>query len=188
HQEEKKRDLFFIWNYDGKIAFEDIIEATQDFDIRYCIAIGTYDYVYRAESQNPSFDKSFRNEVKMLSQIRHRNIVKLHRFCFHHRCMCFVYEYMERGSLFYALNMDDEEAKELSWSKRVVIISGTTNGLSYMHHDCFLPIVHKDVTNNNILLNSELHVVVSDFGTARLLDPDSSNQTLQVGTYRYLAQ
>ncbi|RYR54272.1 hypothetical protein Ahy_A06g029534 [Arachis hypogaea] len=48
-----------------------------------------------------------------MSQIRHRNIVKLHRFCLHHRCKFLVYEYMERGSLFSALNMDDDEAKEL---------------------------------------------------------------------------
>ncbi|RYR04799.1 hypothetical protein Ahy_B06g084574 [Arachis hypogaea] len=46
---EKNRDLFFIWNFDGKIEFEDIIEATQDFDIRYCIATGTYDYVYKVQ-------------------------------------------------------------------------------------------------------------------------------------------
>ncbi|MED6111397.1 hypothetical protein PIB30_051973 [Stylosanthes scabra] len=151
---EKNGDLFSIWNYDGKIAFEDIIEATHDFDIRYCIGTGGYGSVYRAqlrngkivalkklhqrESQNPSFDRSFRNE-------------------------------------------------ELSWSKRVNIILGTANALAYMHHDCSPPIVHRDVTSNNILLNSELHAVVSDFGTARLLDPDSSNQTLQVGTYGYLA-
>ncbi|XP_057741199.1 MDIS1-interacting receptor like kinase 2-like isoform X2 [Arachis stenosperma] len=200
---KKDGDLFSIWNYDGKIAFEDIIEATQDFDIRHCIGTGAYGSVYKAqlpsgkivalkklhqrESQNPSFDKSFRNEIKMLSQIRHRNIVKLHGFCLHNRCMFLVYEYMERGSLFYALSMDDDEAKELSWSKMVNIISGTANALAYMHHDCFPPIVHRDVTSNNILLNSELHAVVSDFGTARLLDPDSSNQTLQVGTYGYLA-
>ncbi|XLR54803.1 hypothetical protein S83_005475 [Arachis hypogaea] len=55
-----------------------------------------------------------------------------------------------------------------------------------MHHECSPPIVHRDVTCNNILLNSELHAVVSDFGTAKLLDPDSSNQTLQVRTYEYL--
>ncbi|MED6111401.1 hypothetical protein PIB30_051977 [Stylosanthes scabra] len=198
----KNGDLFSVWNYDGKIAFEDIIEATHDFDIRYCIGTGAYGSVYRAqlpsgkivalkklhqvESQNPSFDKSFRNEVKMLSQIVHRNIVKLHGFCLHNRCMFLVNEYMERGSLFYALSIDDE-AKELSWSKRVNIIIGTANALAYMHHDCSPPIVHRDVTSSNILLNSELHAVVSDFGTARILDPDSSNRTLQVGTYGYLA-
>ncbi|XP_057745529.1 MDIS1-interacting receptor like kinase 2-like [Arachis stenosperma] len=88
---------------------KNIIEATQDFDIRYCIGTGGYGSVYRAqlpsgkvvalkklhqlESQNPSFDKSFRNEVKI-------------------------------GSLLYALRMDDE-AEELSWSQRVNILSGT---------------------------------------------------------------
>ncbi|RYR04793.1 hypothetical protein Ahy_B06g084568 [Arachis hypogaea] len=46
---EQNRGLFFIWNYDGKISFEDIIEATQNFDIRYCIPTVTYDNVYRAQ-------------------------------------------------------------------------------------------------------------------------------------------
>ncbi|XP_068479505.1 MDIS1-interacting receptor like kinase 2-like [Phaseolus vulgaris] len=198
----KNGNLFSIWNYDGKIAFEDIIEATQDFDIKYCIGIGSYGSVYRAqlpsgnivalkklhrmESQNPSFDKSFRNEVKMLTEIRHKNIVKLHGFCLHNQCMFLVYQYMERGSLFYILN-NDVEAEELNWSKRVNVIKGVAEALSYMHHDCVPPIVHRDVTSSNVLLNSQLEAYVSDFGTARLLDPDSSNQTLVVGTYGYIA-
>ncbi|CAJ1949798.1 unnamed protein product [Sphenostylis stenocarpa] len=198
----KNGDLFSIWNYDGKIAFEDIIEATEDFDFKYCIGTGTYGSVYKAqlpsgnivalkklhrkESENPSFDKSFRNEVKMLTEIRHKNIVKLHGFCLHNRCMFLVYQYMERGSLFYILN-DDVEAKELNWSKRVNVIKGIALALSYMHHGCTPPIVHRDVTSNNVLLNAQLEAYVSDFGTARLLDPDSSNQTLAVGTYGYIA-
>ncbi|KAK7382209.1 hypothetical protein VNO80_00970 [Phaseolus coccineus] len=198
----KNGDLFSIWNYDGKIAFEDIIEATEDFDLKYCIGAGAYGSVYKAqlpsgnivalkklhrmESQNPSFDKSFRNEVKMLTEIRHKNIVKLHGFCLHNQCMFLVYQYMERGSLFYILN-NDVEAEELNWSKRVNVIKGVAHALSYMHHDCAPPIVHRDVTSSNVLLNSQLEAYVSDFGTARLLDPDSSNQTLVVGTYGYIA-
>ncbi|XP_057745536.1 MDIS1-interacting receptor like kinase 2-like [Arachis stenosperma] len=97
----KNGDLFSIWNYDGKIAFEDIIDATQDFDIRYCIRTGAYGSVYQAnlpsgrtvalkklrqkESQNPSFDKSFLNEFMMLSRIQHRNIVKLYGYCLQNR-------------------------------------------------------------------------------------------------------
>jgi len=155
----KNGDLFSIWNYDGKIAFEDIIKATEDFDIKYCIGTGTYGSVYRAqlpngkivalkklhnmESQNPLFDKSFRNEVKMLTEIRHKNIVKLYGFCLHNRFMFLVYQYMERGSLFYILN-NDVEAEELNWSKRVNVIKGIAEALSYMHHDCTPPIVHRD--------------------------------------------
>jgi len=198
----KNGDLFSIWNYDGKIAFEDIIEATGDFDLKYCIGTGSYGSVYRAqlpsgnivalkklhrmESQNPSFDKSFRNEVKVLTKIRHKNIVKLHGFCLHNRCMFLVYQYMERGSLFYLLN-NDVEAEELNWSKRMNVIKGMAEALSYMHHDCSPPIIHRDVTTTNVLLNSQLEACVSDFGTARLLHPDSSNQTLVVGTCGYIA-
>ncbi|XP_027337721.1 probable leucine-rich repeat receptor-like protein kinase At1g35710 [Abrus precatorius] len=198
----KSGDLFSVWNYDGKIAFEDIIEATEDFHIKYCIGTGAYGSVYRAqlpsgkivalkklhqmESENPSFDKSFRNEVKMLTEIRHKNIVNLHGFCLHNRCMFLIYQYMESGSLFYALN-NDMEAMELNWSERVNIIRGMAHALSYLHHDCTPPILHRDVTSSNVLLNSQLEAFVSDFGTARFLDPDSSNQTLVVGTCGYVA-
>ncbi|XP_028795144.1 probable leucine-rich repeat receptor-like protein kinase At1g35710 isoform X6 [Neltuma alba] len=201
-REAKNGDLFFIWNYDGKIAYEDIIEATEDFDIKYCIGTGAYRSVYRAqlpsgkiialkklhrrEYGNTFLAKSFHNEVKMLSEIRHRNIVKLHGFCLHNQCMFLIYEYMERGSLFYVLNYDDE-AKELNWSKRVNAIKGITNALLYMHHHCAPSIIHRDITSNNILLNSKMEAFLSDFGTARIIDPDTSNQTLLVGTYGYVA-
>jgi len=93
---------------------------------------------------------------------------------------------MENGSLFCVLR-DDEEAQELNWSKRVNIVKGTAHALAYMHHHCTPPILHRDITTTNILLNSDMEAIVSDFGTARLLDPDSSNQTLLVGTYGYVA-
>ncbi|KAL1151202.1 hypothetical protein V6Z11_A09G025400, partial [Gossypium hirsutum] len=198
----KNGDLFCIWNFDGKIAFEDIIKATEDFDIKYCIGTGGYGSVYRAilpsgkvvalkklhrlEAEQPAYDTSFRNEIKFLTEIRHKNIVKLHGFCLHNRCMFLIYEYMENGSLFYALSID-EEAVELDWTKRVNIVKGVAHALSYMHHDCNPPIVHRDISSNNILLNSELEAFISDFGTARLLDPNSSNQTVIVGTYGYIA-
>jgi hypothetical protein len=201
-REVKNGNIFSIWNYDGHIAYEDMIEATEGFDIKYCIGTGGYGSVYRAElpcgkvvalkklhrseAKNPTFDMSFKNEVKVLTEIRHRNIIKLHGFCLHKQCMVLIYEYMERGSLFYVLS-NDVEAIELDWSKRVNIIKGTAHALSYMHHECIPSIVHRDITSNNILLNNKLEGFVSDFGTAKFLDPDSSNQTLVAGTRGYIA-
>ncbi|KAB1228079.1 hypothetical protein CJ030_MR4G024759 [Morella rubra] len=201
-RQTKDGNFFSIWNYDGSIAYEDIIKATNDFDIRYCIGTGGYGSVYKAvlpsgkvvalkklhqmEAENPNFLKSFRNEVKVLSEIRHRNIIKLYGFCLHRRCMFLIYEFMERGSLFVVLR-NDVEAVELNWNTRVNIIKGVANALSYMHHECIPAIVHRDISSNNILMNSELETFVSDFGTAKLLDPDSSNQTLLAGTYGYIA-
>ena len=94
---------------------------------------------------------------------------------------CFWSKYMERGSLFYVLR-NDTKAMELDWTKRVNIIKGIAHSISYMHHECIPVIVHQDITSNNILLNFKLEAFVSDFGTARLFDPNSSNQTLVGGT------
>ncbi|KAG6603292.1 MDIS1-interacting receptor like kinase 2, partial [Cucurbita argyrosperma subsp. sororia] len=103
----KHGNVFSIWDYDGKIAYEDIMEATEDFDIKYCIGTGGYGSVYRArlpngkvvalkklhtsESQETTLFKSFQNEVDMLKEIRHKNIIKLHGYCLHN---------MERGAYF----------------------------------------------------------------------------------------
>ncbi|KAJ9683606.1 hypothetical protein PVL29_019252 [Vitis rotundifolia] len=188
---KKNGDLFSIWDYDGRIAFEDIFLATEDFDIRYCIGVGGYGSVYRAQLPNgkvvaPAYLRSFENEVQMLEEILHRNIAKLHGYCLHNRCMFLIYMYMERGSL-YCMLSNEVEAVELDWVKRVNIVKHMANALSYMHHDCTPPIIHRDISSNNILLDSKLEGFVSDFGTARLLDPDSSNQTLVAGTYGYIA-
>ncbi|KAF8012995.1 hypothetical protein BT93_I0995 [Corymbia citriodora subsp. variegata] len=201
---EKNGDFLSIWNYDGRIAYEDIINATEDFDIKYCIGTGSYGSVYRAhlpngiivalkklhclEAEDSSFDQSFQNEVKHLTEVRHRSIIKLHGFCLHKRCMFLVYEYMEKGSLFCVLR-NEIEAMKLDWSKRIDVVSNMAHALSYLHHDCIRPIVHRDISSNNILLNNKLQAFLSDFGTARLIKPNlSSNFTANiVGTCGYMA-
>ncbi|KAK8548566.1 hypothetical protein V6N12_061478 [Hibiscus sabdariffa] len=201
-QPAKNGDICSVWNYDGMIAYEDIIAATEDFDSRYCIGVGGYGSVYKAqlpcgkvvalkklhrlETENPAFDKSFRNEIKLMTEIRHRNIVKLHGFCLHRRSMFLIFEYMEKGSLFYNLR-DEMEALEMDWTRRIEIIKGMAHALCYLHHDCSPPIVHRDISSNNVLLNSSFQTFVADFGTARMLDLDSSNQTILVGTPGYVA-
>ncbi|GJT32189.1 kinase RLK-Pelle-LRR-XI-1 family protein [Tanacetum coccineum] len=198
----KHGDVCAILNYDGTIAYEDFISATEDFDLKYCIGTGGYGSVYEAklpngkifalkklhrfEAKQRAFDQSFKNEVHVLTNLRHKNIVKLHGFCLHNKCNFLVYEYMEKGSLFCALN-DDELAVKVDWKKRVHFIKDVAHALAYMDHDCNPPIVHRDISSNNILLNSEMEGFVADFGAARLLDPDSSNQTVIAGTLGYIA-
>ncbi|KAJ0601751.1 putative protein kinase RLK-Pelle-LRR-XI-1 family [Helianthus annuus] len=198
----KHGNVCSILNYDGTIAYEDFITATEDFDLKYCIGTGGYGSVYEAklpsgqtfalkklhgfEAKQPAFDQSFKNEIQVLTNLRHKNIVKLYGFCLHNKCNFLVYEYMEKGSLFCALS-DSELAVQVDWIKRVNIIKDVAHALAYMHHDCSPPIVHRDISTNNILLNSEMEGFVADFGAARLLDPDSSNQTAIVGTLGYIA-
>ncbi|XP_058082392.1 MDIS1-interacting receptor like kinase 2-like [Magnolia sinica] len=200
--ERSSRNPFSIWNYDGIAVFEDIVEATEGFDDKYCIGIGGYGKVYKAnlsigkevavkklhpfEGGDQSNQRSFRNEIEALTKIHHRNIVKLYGFCTHARCSFLVYEYLE-GESSASILSSDEGARQLDWTPRMKVIKGVAHALSYMHHDSTPPIVHRDLSSKNVLLNSKFEASVSDFGTARLLMPDSSNWTMLAGTYGYIA-
>ena len=108
-------DIFTIWSYDGKMVYQNIIEATEEFDSKYCIGVGGHGSVYKAElptsqvvavkklhplsNGETSNQKTFTSEIHALTEIRHRNIVKLYGFCSHPRHSLLVYEYLEGGSL-----------------------------------------------------------------------------------------
>nr|AQX44171.1 hypothetical protein [Apostasia odorata] len=197
-----KKDTFSIWNYNGKIVFKDIVEATEDFNDLYCIGVGGNGRVYEAELPNGQVvavkkfhstesgelvdEESSRNEIKALARVRHRNIVKLYGFCCHSRCNFLVNEFMERGSLASILS-NGERAKEFDWFRRIAAIRGMADALSYMHHDCEIPMIHRDISSKNVLFDQEFKACISDFGTARLLNPDKSLWTSPVGTCGYVA-
>ncbi|GMN45319.1 hypothetical protein TIFTF001_014511 [Ficus carica] len=194
-----EKPLLSISNFNGKKLYKEIIKATEDFDEAYCIGRGGIGSVYRAElpseavvavkkldGENRTFQKEFLNEVRALTKIRHRNIVKFHGFCSHWRHSFLIYEFLEKGSLCSILS-NEWEAQELDWSKRVNIIRGVADGLAYMHFDTFPPIAHRDISSKNILLNSDYEACISDFGTAKLLEQDSSNWTAIAGTFGYIA-
>jgi serine/threonine protein kinase len=82
---------------------------------------------------------------------------------------------------------DGELATTFDWNMRVNAIKDIANALSYMHHDCFPAIVHRDISSKNVILDLEYVAHVSDFGTAKFLNPDSSNWTSFVGTFGYAA-
>jgi serine/threonine protein kinase len=94
--------------------------------------------------------------------------------------------YIQQGSLHRTLE-NEELAKELDWQKRIVVASDVAQAISYLHHECSPPIIHRDITSNNILLDTTFKAFVSDFGTSRILKPDSSNWSALAGTYGYIA-
>ncbi|WRX30507.1 Protein kinase domain - like 10 [Theobroma cacao] len=166
--------FFSISSFNGKVLYEEIIRATKDFDAQYCVGKGGNGNVYKAElssgdtvavkkfhplhSGEMADQKQFLNEVRALIEIRHRNIVKFYGFCSFGKHSFLVYKYLERGSLASVLR-NDEEAKKLDWDKRVNIVKGVVNALSYLHHDCSPPIVHRDITSSNVLLDSDFGVL-----------------------------
>ncbi|XP_047260524.1 MDIS1-interacting receptor like kinase 2-like, partial [Capsicum annuum] len=185
---------------DGKTLYRDIVNGTEEFDATFCIGQGGHGSVYKVNlpslgiiavkrlhsSFESTHSKSFMNEVRVLTGIKHRNIVNLYGYCSNAQHSFLVYEYVERGSLSSILS-NEVESKKLDWLKRVNIIKGVAFALSYMHHDCSPPIVHRDISSSNVLLDSENEARVSDFGIAKILKPDSSNCTTLAGTYGYVA-
>ncbi|KAH7844821.1 hypothetical protein Vadar_032018 [Vaccinium darrowii] len=135
--------------YDGKAIYNDILKATEDFDATYCIGKGGYGAVYKARLPSG-------NTVA---------VKKLHPLPEKEDCRGFLNE----------RRAGDEESTKLDRLERVNIIKGVAHALSYMHHDCTPPIVHRDISSKNILIDEEYEAHVSDFGTAKLLKLDSSN-------------
>ncbi|KAG4940522.1 hypothetical protein JHK87_044393 [Glycine soja] len=194
--------LLPMWSFGGKMMFENIIEATEYFDDKYLIGVGGQGRVYKALLPTGELvavkklhsvpdgemlnQKAFTSEIQALTEIRHRNIVKLHGFCSHSQYSFLVCEFLEKGDVKKILK-DDEQAIALDWNKRVDIVKGVANALCYMHHDCSPPIVHRDISSKNVLLDSDDVAHVADFGTAKFLNPDSSNWTSFAGTYGYAA-
>jgi serine/threonine protein kinase len=200
--DEKAESL--IWEREGKFTFGDLVKATENFHEKYCIGKGGFGSVYKAAlttgqivavkrlNMSDSSDipaasrKSFENEICVLTEVRHRNIIRLYGFCSIRGCMYLVYEYVERGSLGNVLYGVGGKA-ELNWGRRVKIVQGVAHAIAYLHHDCTPQIVHRDITMNNILLESEFEPRLSDFGTARLLSSDTTNWTTIAGSYGYMA-
>ncbi|KAL7245799.1 hypothetical protein ACSBR2_001019 [Camellia fascicularis] len=195
-------NLFAIWSYDGKMVYENIIEATKDINAKRCIGVGGCGTVYKVQlpstqiiavkklhsSQDGelAYLGSFISEIHALTEIGHRNIIKLYGFCLHPRHSNLVYEFFEGGSLEKILS-NDETTLDFECTKRVNVVSGLVDTLSYMHHDYLPSVIHRDISSKNVLLDSEYVAHVSDFGTARLLNPHSSNWTSFAGTFGYAA-
>ncbi|XP_039138625.1 MDIS1-interacting receptor like kinase 2-like isoform X2 [Dioscorea cayenensis subsp. rotundata] len=198
--EEFDGHFFSIWRVShGKETYKEIIRVTENFDEKYQIGTGACSIVYKATLSSrltlaikkikievQMNEEAFRNEIQVLTEIRHRNIVRFYGFCSTNEFNFLAYEYMERGSL--GTNLRSEQgAMELDWIKRVRIVRDIAQALSYLHHDCNPSIVHRDITSNNILLNEEYKACVADFGISRLLKPNSSHWSLLAGTYGYMA-
>ncbi|KAK3421640.1 hypothetical protein EUGRSUZ_G02273 [Eucalyptus grandis] len=148
-----------MWSFDGRMVYESIIEATEEFDAKYCIgetiAVKKFKEAMDVEMANR---KAFEREIHVLTEAQHRNIIKLYGFCSSSQHSFLVYEFLESGSLKDVLNNEER------MNRRVNVVKGMAYALSYMHHECSPPIIHRDY---------EAHIF--DFGMAKVLKPYSSN-------------
>ncbi|CAH8355608.1 unnamed protein product [Eruca vesicaria subsp. sativa] len=111
----------------------------------------------------------FINELIILSQLNHRNVVRVLGCCLETKVPLLVYEFISNGNLFQRLHHQQESDDGLiKWEMRVGIAKDIARGLSYLHSLASPPVFHKDIKSANIMIDEEFRAKLTDFGTSRV--------------------
>ncbi|KAL8240499.1 hypothetical protein R6Q59_013854 [Mikania micrantha] len=173
--------------------------ATKNFSQENILGKGGYGEVFKAvledkkvvavkklQVQHATVKEEFENEVKLISNIQHRNLLRLLGWSSEGSNLLLVLEYMHNGSLDRFLW--GPKKGTLNWNQRYEIIFGIARGLAHLHDEYHVKIVHRDIKSNNILLGDDFRPKIADFGLARFHPEGQSHvSTAFVGTLGYTA-
>ncbi|KAL8244700.1 hypothetical protein R6Q59_010958 [Mikania micrantha] len=204
----KKRKSYMkrqVSSYDGRkedidlpfFSLPTIAKSTSNFSVTNKLGQGGFGPVYKGTLEDgreiavKRLSKSskqgleeFKNEVRCIAKLQHRNLVKLIGYCIQGDETMLIYEYMANKSLDLII-FDTNGSSMLDWPQRFHIIHGIARGLLYLHQDSRLRVIHRDLKAANILLDNEMNPKISDFGLARRFKgiETEANTNKVVGTY-----
>ncbi|XP_010249274.1 PREDICTED: LRR receptor-like serine/threonine-protein kinase RPK2 [Nelumbo nucifera] len=182
-----------------ELTYDNVVEATGNFSIRYLIGTGGFGATYKAELV-PGFLvavkrlsvgrfqglQQFDAEIRTLGRIRHKNLVTLIGYYMGEAEMFLIYNYLSGGNLEAFIH--DRSGKNVWWPVIHKIALDIAEALSYLHYSCSPRIVHRDIKPSNILLDEAFNAYLSDFGLAKLLAVSETHATTDVaGTFGYVA-
>ncbi|EFH44806.1 hypothetical protein ARALYDRAFT_915951 [Arabidopsis lyrata subsp. lyrata] len=126
------------------------------------------------------------NEVKIISKLRHRNMVQLIGWCNEKNEFLLIYELVLNGSL--NSHLFGKRPHLLSWDIRYKIALGLASALLYLHEEWDQCVLHRDIKASNIMLDSDFNVKLGHFGLARVMNHEHGSHTTGLaGTFGYMA-
>ncbi|XP_061994500.1 G-type lectin S-receptor-like serine/threonine-protein kinase At1g61500 isoform X2 [Rosa rugosa] len=181
--------------------FNAILTATDNFSITNKLGQGGFGPVYkgmlqdgkeiavkRLSSSSGQGIEEFKNEMLLISNLQHKNLLRILGCCVKEDEKLLIYEFMLNKSLDTFL-FDTRKRAVLDWAIRYNIIQGVVRGLIYLHHDSYVKVIHRDLKVSNILLDEKMNPKISDFGLARIVEGTQNLEKTQkvVGTRGYMS-
>ncbi|KAH9691664.1 hypothetical protein KPL70_016180 [Citrus sinensis] len=136
--------------------------------------------VLRSEHLNDTLEDEFVQEVAILREVQHRNVVRFIGASTKSPHLCIVTEYMPGGSLYDYLHKNHNVLKLPQLLRFAIDIC---KGMEYLHQR---NIIHRDLKTANLLMDTHNVVKVADFGVARFQNKGGV-MTAETGTYRWMA-
>jgi hypothetical protein len=193
-------DEFVVESGPRRFRYAELAAATKNFSEERKLGQGGFGAVYRGFLKELGLEvaikrvskgstqgrKEYAAEVRIISQLRHRHLVRLVGWCHEHRGdFLLVYELMPNGSVDHHLY---GKGILLTWPTRYDIALGLASALLYLHEECLQCIVHRDIKPSNVMLDATFSAKLGDFGLAKLVEHGSQPYTtVLAGTLGYLA-
>ncbi|WJX49997.1 non-specific serine/threonine protein kinase [Trifolium repens] len=153
----------------------------------YLKDIDTNVAIKRISRESKQGIKEYATEVKIIGQLRHRNLVQLIGWCHKKKDFLLIYEFLQNGSLDSHLYRGKSV---LTWQMSYNIAMDLALALLYLHEEWEQCVLHRDIKSSNIMLDDNFNAKLGDFGLARLVDYEKGSQsqtTIIAGTMGYIA-
>lgn len=119
--------------------------------------------IHKLHSHSIKSSMQFQREVYILNKVRHPHLVTLVGVC--PEALCLAYEYPKNGSLHDHLFGELNSTPPLPWKIRARIVAEISSALLFLHSCKPQMMVHGGLNLENILLDSDFHCKIADFGT-----------------------
>ncbi|XP_057856072.2 putative leucine-rich repeat receptor-like serine/threonine-protein kinase At2g24130 [Cryptomeria japonica] len=193
----RHRKTFAINVWPPRISYEQLVDATSGFGEANLIGVGSFGTVYKGivnngtniavkvlNLQDENALRTFNKECNVLKRVRHRNVVKIISVCSNLEFKALILPFMSNGSLGRWLYPEGGDECRLNLTDRLRIAKEIAEGMEYLHHHCFVQVIHCDLKPNNVLLGDDMTPYIADFGITKLLFGNSMSSLTSTNALR----